>query len=29
MDPIKPIRDTVGKNLWKQVEELEPNFKKG
>ena len=29
MDPIKPLRDKISKPLWKQVEELEPNFKKG
>jgi Na+-transporting NADH:ubiquinone oxidoreductase subunit B len=29
MDPLKPLRNTLGKRLWKQVEELEPNFKKG
>jgi Na+-transporting NADH:ubiquinone oxidoreductase subunit B len=29
MDPLKPIRNTVGKKLWKQVEEIEPNFSKG
>ncbi len=28
MDPLKPIRNSVGKKLWKQVEELEPSFKK-